>query len=237
MPIRYKLYKNHLTDGEDKYAARISLSGDSIDLDTMAERIVSMGTTVRKADVLAVLENTCQACEEFLLDGRRVNLGGVFDIYPRLVGNFDSISDVYDPARHTLEVGSSPGSRIRNIIKKDGTVEKHESTVPKPAPQEYIDVTSGTANDPITPNSIGVLNGHRLKYDSEAADEGIYFVDNVGAATKVTIIQNNTDRKLVFQNPVLSGPESPYHAEVRKRFTPEGELRVGRLDADLTPTA
>ena len=233
MSINYSLYENKLPAANDSYAARVSIK-NSVGLDEIADRIVSMGTTVRKADILAVLENTCQACEEYLLEGTRVNVGGMFDLFPSIKGVFDSITDSFDPARHRLEVSASPGTRIRKAIQENGTVAKQETILPAPALLEFVDLGSGTSNTSVSANNIGTINGHRLKFDPADPTEGIFFVDNVGAATKVTAVQKNKPGELVFMNPALSGAENPYTLEVRAHFSINGELRTGILDYELT---
>ena len=71
MPIKYALYRNNLTGNSDDYYAQLRATS-SVGFDEIAERGVGMGTTVRKADILAVMENIGQACESFLLEGHRV---------------------------------------------------------------------------------------------------------------------------------------------------------------------
>ncbi len=71
MPIKYALYRNNLTGNDDDYYAQLR-ARSSVGFDEIAERVLGMGITVRKADILAVMENIIQACESFLLEGRRV---------------------------------------------------------------------------------------------------------------------------------------------------------------------
>ena len=232
MSINYSLYENKLPSAEDTYAARVNIK-DSVGLDEIADRIVAMGTTVRKADILAVLENTCQACEEYLIEGNRVNVGGVFDLFPSIKGKFDSITDNFDPARHKVEVSAAPGKRIRKAIQESASVEKQETILPTPALLQFVDLGSETTNTSITVSNIGTIYGHRLKFDPTDPTEGIFFVDSVGAEYKVTEIQKNKPSELVFMNPVMSGAENPYTLEVRAHFSTGGELRTGILDYEL----
>ena len=69
--------------------------------------------------------------------------------------------------------------------------EKQQTILPMPALLQFVDLGSGTNNTSITPNNIGTINGHRLKYDPADPTEGIFFVDSLGAATKVTAVQKN----------------------------------------------
>lgn len=233
MSINYSLYENKLPAAGDTYAARVHIK-DSVGMDELADRIVSMGTTVRKADILAVLENTCQACEEYLLEGSRVNVGGVFDLFPRIKGVFDSVTDSFDPARHSIEVGANPGQRVRKTVHENATVEKQQTILPMPTLLEFVDLGSGTVNTSVTADNIGTINGHRLKFDPADPTEGIFFIDSVGGEQKVTAFQKNKPGQLVFMTPTLPAAENPYTLEVRAHFSVDGELRTGILDYQLT---
>ena len=233
MSINYSLYENKLPAAGDTYAARVQNKG-SIGLEEIADRIINLGTTVRKADILAVLENTCQVCEDALLDGTRVNVGGVFDLFTSIKGVFDDITDSFDPTRHSVEVAAAPGSRVRKTIQENATVEKQQTILPQPSLLQFQDFATDTTNTSITPNNNGAIYGSRLKYNPDDPTEGIFFVDSFGAATKVTAVIKNKPSELIFMNPPLSGAENPYTLEVRVHFTENGDLRVGKLSSSLT---
>lgn len=235
MSIDYALYQNKLTDEPDLYAAR-ALITSSADLETIADRIVEQGSTVTRTDVIAVLEGSVVACENLLLEGVRVNFGGLFDVYPRIKGKFNGITDHYDPSRHSVDVGAAPGARVRKTVRENASVNKLETILPRPLVLEYVDLGSGQTNNHFTVGNIGTINGSRLAFDPVAEDEGIYFVSDSGMnTTKVTEIQRNKPSQLVFMVPEVT--ESVYWLEVRRRFTAEGDLRIGRLDTPLTKVA
>ncbi len=228
MAIKYVLRKNNLVEEPDIYAAGVQISG-SVGLEQIADRIVEQGTTVRRADVLAVLENAITAIDTLLLDGFRVNLGGLCDLFPRIRGKFEGPSDSYDPSRHKVDVSANPGKRIRSAVREQATVEKQQTIKPVPDLVSY-----GNTGLPGSP-SIGTITGYRLKFNTDQGDEGIFFVSTTDASeTRVSppTIQLNKPSRLVFLNPTLSS--GTYWLEVRTRYTPEGELRVGRFDGAIT---
>ena len=207
---------------------------DSADLDRIVQRMLERGSTTTSADILAVLEDTIGACESMLLDGMRVNFGSLVELFPRMRGVFTSATDTYDPARHSLDVGANPGSRVRKAVRDNATVVKEEAVKPAPNPIEYRDVGSDTTNDQLTPGNIGQLSGSRLKFDAAAADEGLYFLPvALGAETKVDTVQRNKPAQVVFLVPagLVAGQ---YRLEARVRISGGTELRSGRLDAVLT---
>ena len=234
MPIHYALFENNVSSDPNDYAAIVKPI-DSVELDRVADRIIERGSTTTQADILAVLEDTIAACESMLLDGMRINLGGLVELFPRVKGIFDGATDTFDPSRHTLDVGANPGARVRNTVRHKGAVVKDEAIKPAPNPVEFRDVASDTTNDQITASNIGQLSGSRLKFDPEASDEGLYFVADAGGETKVPTVQKNKPSQLVFLVPNLV--DGTYHLEVRARMgsgTSARELRIGRLDSTLT---
>ena len=235
MSIDYALYANKLIADPNAYAARVQIK-DSADLEQIADRIINQGSTVTKADILAVLENMCQACESFLVEGYRIRMGGVFELFPRIKGKFDGITDSFDPSRHKVEVGANPGSRIRKAVSEQATVAKQPTILPEPNPLEYVDLGTGEINNNVTPGSIGTINGAKLNIDFAVADEGVFFVkdDGIEVAVPQASIQKNMPSEQVFLIPALDTGD--YHVEVRSHFSVDGELRVGRLDEQLTVT-
>jgi hypothetical protein len=234
MPIHYALYENKLTETPNEYAGRVQTL-DSVGLNELADQIVDQGTTVRKADILAVLENMCLACENFLIMGFRVQIGGVCELFPRIKGNFVGPEDTFDPARHTIEVGANAGARIRKAVQERAKVTKNATILPKPDPLGYADLGSGQVNSTVTVGSIGTVYGARLRTDDEVADEGIFFVNTAdGSETQVppANIQKNSPGELVFLIPFLA--DGNYNLQVRAHFSKDGQLRTGTLSAELT---
>lgn len=232
MPINYALFENNVTADPADFMAVVQIAG-SWDLAIIADKIVARGSTVGKADVLAVLTDAVSVCEEGVSESNRVNFGGLVQLFPRVKGVFTGATDTFDPARHQIDVGANPGSELRDGVRANATVNKVEAIKPSPSPIEYRDVNSDTTNDQVTVGGIGQLTGSRLKYDDTQADEGIYFVATAGGETKVTVVQKNKPSQAVFIIPatLIAGT---YNIEVRARVGGGTELRIGRLDPVLT---
>ncbi len=231
MSIKYSLFPNRLTENGNDFAARVQLTG-SVDLSGLAQRIINQGSTVTMPDVLAVLENTIQAVEGYLLDGFRVNLGGLCDLYPRVRGTFAGLTDGYDPARHRVELGARPGSRLLRRFRDQAGVTRTEPTRPVPVLLNFEDVATGASDSVITGGNIGIINGHRLGFDASQSDEGVFLIDLAdGAVIKVDQVQKNKPSQLVFLVPSALPSATTLALEVRARFG--AELRRGRLTAEL----
>ena len=232
MAIKYALFENNITSDPADFAAIVQVDG-SLDLDGLVDRMIAQGSTTTRADIMAVLEDSILACEGALLDGLRINYGGLVELFPRIKGVFSGAVDAFDSARHTVDVGANAGIRVRNTVRANAKTLKVEAIKPEPSPIEYVDIGSATTNDQVTPANIGQLTGSRLKFDTLQADEGVYFVATAGGATKVATVQRNKPSQLVFLIPagLIAGT---YNIEVRARIAGGTELRIGRLDPVLT---
>ena len=233
MAIKYSVVPNHLITNRTVYRAQVAQTG-SVNLARLADRIVAQGTTVRLPDVLAVLENTIMAAEAYLIEGFRVNLGGLCQLYPRVQGTFETLDDTFDPARHRLVLGARPGERLRRAFETGGTVERIEATEPAPVLLSFQDGSTGQANATVTPGGIGIIRGYRLKFPAIPV-AGVFFVKQSDSAKlRVPTVTKNMPGELIFQIPNLA-PATSYWLEVRARFGVQ--FRTGRLNATLTTPA
>jgi hypothetical protein len=233
MGIQYVLRKNNVVEQPDIYAAQVKIA-DSLNLEGIATRMLEQGSSVTKPDILMVLESAIEAMESLLLEGYRVNMGGLCDLYPTIRGKFNGITDTYDPSRHQVDVGATVGARVRKTIRDHAFVEKHETIKPLPSLLEFVNQSEEQANGSIATWSFGTINGYRLKFNPAAEDEGVFIVAESGYPLKLNVIQRNKPGQIVFQVGSLPTP-GPLFLEVRTRYTPEGELRIGRFPQPLTP--
>jgi len=240
MTIAYSLYENPLTQNPSDYAARVQPVG-SADLETIIARITEHGGNFSDATIQAVLQEMIGTCERLLLEGYRVNLGGLCELFIRISGNFDGAGDHFDPARHRVDVGATPGSLVRGAVREHVKLHKTEAAKPAPLPLEYADTASGERNGALTPGNIGTVNGSRLHFNGDAADEGVFLIpagkekpDEKEKRREVRIphLQKNKPSQLVFLNPA-DLPKGAYYVEVRARSRAGAELRIGRLEEVL----
>ena len=238
MSIKYALFENHVTSDPNDYAGVVQITG-SADGDDLVQDIIDQGSTVTKADILAVTADLKLALQRRIEMGQRVSYFGMSEYFPRVKGVFNGATDPWDPARHHLDVGTNPGSDLRDAVRAGATPERVTAVKPAPNLVEYHDFGSDTSNDTVTVGGAGRIAGSRLKFDAAAADEGIYFVATAGGETKVSMVTYNKPARLDFTVPATLLPGT-YNLEVRARQgePPAGpdnrELRVGRLDAVLT---
>ena len=152
MPINYALFENPLTPNPTDYTARVEITG-SAGKELLLERMLAQGSTVTSSDILAVIEDLTKATESLLLEGFRVNIGDLVQVYPRIRGTYDGPTDTFDPSRHTLDAAAAIGPRIRNTIRDRGQPHKNETHIPTPNITNYEDLVTGQTTTPSTPTA------------------------------------------------------------------------------------
>ena len=163
-----------------------------------------------------------------------VNFGGIFDMFPSITGTFDGITAAFTPAANGVDVRARCGSTVRDYVIASASVERVYLSKPAPTPMSYADLGSGTTDTTATSGHIGTLSGQRLKFDASATDEGVFLVPLAGGAeVKVTAVQSDLPREVVFLVPGLTAGAA-YYIEVRARLNGSDELRTGRLEKPLT---
>ncbi len=233
MAVHYALFPNRLTPDPNDYSAVVQ-TGDSADLGDVADRIILGGSVLGRAEIIAVLELLLPVIAAILKEGRRVNLGGLVELFPRIRGVFNGQADVFDSSRHQVDVGANPGSRVRREVQNGVEVIKDTATLPSPSPLAFVDHGSGTENDQYTQNHIATVTGNLLQYNKEAADEGIYLVMlDAGGEVKVPNdnVPENMPSRLMFLTP--GNVSGTLRLEVRARVGDSSQLRTGALASTL----
>ena len=229
MPIRYALHPNKLTGNPDDYMAIVHFTR-SVDEAAVIERMIQQGSTITKADILAVLQAHHQTIISLVLEGFKVvTFTAIYGA--SIKGIFKREWDSYNANRHRLEPQVSAGAGLRQAVHRQGRAAKLESVTPSPHPVEYTDVNSGSRDDRVTSGGMARLSGYRLKFDPSDPEQGIFFVAAGGTTTRVEVVAQNKPRHLIFMVPAGLSP-GPYALVVRATF--KGKLRQGELLASLT---
>ncbi|MBN1995020.1 MAG: DUF4469 domain-containing protein [Anaerolineae bacterium] len=230
MPIHYVLFENHLTAQPDTYKA-VAQPIATAGLDEVIERMVEHGSTVTRADILSVLEDYFTAIEEMVLEGLHVNTPSA-NYNVQLKGVFNGPTDTFDPKRHRLTANTSPGKRLRAMVRRRARAAKGQAVIPTPHPVEYLDLVSNRRNSTLTPGGLGQLTGYRLKFEPNDPRQGLFLAPAAnGPATRVDIIGKNKPGELIFMTPSLAPGQ--YTLEVRALFG-KSEVRAGALPVALT---
>jgi hypothetical protein len=230
MPIQYALNENRILPAPGNYTARV-LSAGSADLESVVDHMVARGSTVGRADIFSVLDDFCSTVELLVLDGYTV-VTPVVNIRSSVVGRFEGPLDSFDPSRHRVAVRVTAGRRLKKAVPARAQLVKRSSPKSLPLPQRYTDRRSGTQDQVLTPGGTGWLQGKRLAFDPADPQQGVFFVDDAGSATRVEEVTKCAGTEVLFLVPSL--PAGAYRLEVRASFNDNGDIRTGALEAVLT---
>ena len=185
---------------------------------------------VTRADILSVMEDFQGSLESIILDGFnvttpfanfRVSIRGVFN------GNTDS----FDGSRHQILPLVNARKKLKAFCQQNLSPVKSETNIKNPSLLEFFDHNSGECNTVITRGGIGRITGHRLKFDIEDANQGIFLIAEDGTETRITIVGMNKPSQLMFSIPP-SLPSGNYALEVRVLFSTK--IRIGSLPETLS---
>ncbi|MCG3137118.1 MAG: hypothetical protein HJJLKODD_00961 [Phycisphaerae bacterium] len=231
MSIRYAVFQNSLQAGQ--FYPR-PISENTRTLETLI-RNISQKTTLSAADIQAVILAFIQEIIDGLLDGDRLNIDGLATFSVRLSQVMTAITDRFDFGQGgQLLVSTTVHPAVTSAVRSQATFEKLNLPAKQPLLVNFFDAASKQSGV-YTAGSIGQIAGENLKIgDLSVADQGLFFISNSGGTeTAVQVIQNNGDRKLVFEIP--SGLTGNQRLVVRTRYTPTGALRSGELSEPLLP--
>ena len=175
MSIKYRIQKNNF-QGNDLFIGRIDLKG-TYDREAVIKRMLEMGSTITRADILAVITNFERAVKNICLEGNKITLDNFMQFTPALSGKFNSELDSFDPARHEVYVTAQISSTFNAEFELASSMEKLPSVEKKPLIIGVTDLETGDSNKRVTKNNIVTLNGENLKLDPATPDEYGQFVN------------------------------------------------------------
>lgn len=230
MSLRYALRPNALDNDPNAHVASV-VAARSMTLDDIISEMISRGSTVTRAEALSVLEEYSLAVKALLCRGHRVNTP-LHNFRLSIQGVFEDEDAPFEPGRHRVRVNISPGQYLRDIGPLV-TLERVSLGRVIPEPLRFRDMVTDQRNSVVTPGGLGRLTGKRLKYDEADPAQGIFFIDDDSAETRVEVFENNTPRKLAFLIPSTLAAGT-YRLEVRAELFDTGVLRTGVLAYPLT---
>ena len=230
MAVRYFIQKQKML-GNDVLVPRVALKG-SYDKNMLINRMLDMGSTITKADILAVLNNFEKAVKNICLEGSKVTIGEFMQFTPAMSGKFESELDGFDPSKHELYVTAQISSVFNKDFELNASCEKISSVEKKPNLIQVTDVETGELNKVVTKGHIVSIGGENLKFDELAPDEYLRFVNKTNQADFISItkFQKKTDKELVFLFPDTTITEGYF--EVANKMN-SLSLRLGRTQVTL----
>jgi len=226
----YMLLLNHLTQDPDDCIARVRSQGVA-DETVLVDDMLKRGTTLNRPELEGTLHMLYDVVLARLGEGYvvRTSLG---EMSLTIRGVFEDDEDVFDSARHTLDVSIATPGQMREDVQRQVSLEKSITVKKHPQPGRLEDIATGETNGLITPGGMGGLRGAFLKFDPADPQQGIFFIDAAGNETRVSMLGVNKPSQQMFLVPptLASGA---YTLEVRAVMGTAG-LRSGRLPHTLT---
>jgi hypothetical protein len=227
--LKYSLFPNKLTGNNDFRA--VMQERNPLSIEDLADQIVKPGSTVTKAEFLAMNEEFFLAVLQVLHSGGAVN-SPLFNIKLGITGVFTSEDDGFDASRHEVIINLSPGVRLKNEFGKVD-LEKVPAVSPQAQLKTLYDYVSDTTNITLTSGGTARITGQGLKVDLSDVTQGIFFVKvGTGEEVKVTRVVDNLPKELGFMVPANLSTGT-WRVEVRNKPGDVLELRKGHLNADL----
>lgn len=229
MPLHFHLIPNHLQPNANSFMA-VSSNTKNYTIDDVFNRMVREGSTITKAEALAVFEEISQHIIEIVEEGNAVTTPLV-NINSSVKGTFKDTEERFDPNKHRVRITIGTGKRLAK-----STSEIKPQKVPGKKRRPHIthikDVESGTTNKTITPNGPVRIIGSLLQFEEDDPDQGIFFVDtNSREEIKVASPIKNMPSELIFVNPDL--PAGTYKMEIRSIVYNTSKIRKGILNDSL----
>lgn len=230
MYLFYSLKDNPLTPDPTDFRAQVQDS-KRLTVEEIVENMTIEGSILKKTECNAVIN-------AFLKEvTHNIGLGmgftsNYFTIYHTISGVFKNVKDEFDPERHQININLLQNTEMRRAVERIVT-KKLQNVVPAPELIEFYDYGSDTINQQITPGNTAELLGDLVKVeDTEAAEQGVFFIHSSGTEYRVERLRNNSKSKLSFALP-KGMKKGSYSLEVRTTISGSKEVRSGRMDVSL----
>lgn len=215
MTIRYDLRKNSLVDEPNVYRGQI-IRGRTVHLNELVAEIAGMGNTLTEIDVRGVITALDQLICKALAKSENVILP-FCSFTSGIKGKFNGRDDEYDDTRHKIHPVIKAGSSLRQLFRKDVTLEKVRTEVLKSTIDTFIDINSGSVNSLVTPGGMGEFRGYNLKFEQSDTTQGIFFIAEDTSEYRVTTVGRGKPSNSLFIIPV-DLTAGTYRVQVRARI-------------------
>ncbi len=229
MKVKFSLIENKLTPDPNDYRARVHPE-NTLTVEDIINTMTGHGSTVTKAESLAVIEEYNRAIFEALSKGHNVQMPE-FTIGISIRGVFNSKKETFNGSKHKVELKMNPKGKLKEAIKTI-TLQKVKAPDNGPLLEMLKDLMSGTENELLTPGGIAHIEGQDMKFDASDPAQGIFLMAGDKTETKVETIARNMPSELIFMVPALA--PGTYDLELRSIAHKGKTLRTGELAPTLT---
>ena len=215
MSIKYYLHPTNLHKGDTYYTARV-IKTQTLGLQDLLEEMRNRGTTVSDTDTLAVVHLMTEVIFDAISRGRHYNLPfGNFSL--GVTGRFESSDAPFDKKKHRFTAKATIGKELRRRVKKGRLVPKKAAKpISGPIFYSYENYETGERNKTVTPNGIGTLAGHDMKFDKADPEQGVFFIQGK-TSLKADQVPLNEQSKIILIAPAELKGDAPCRIEIRNK--------------------
>ena len=200
MNLKYYLADNPLTKDETDFRA-VSKHERTVTHEELIDMIVSYRNVgMSRSQILSVLDEYLKVVGLYLKNGDRIETP-FMTINPTVAGVFTSAEDVFDRARHSINLNVQLGDALQ-AVEPFITPQKVEADKTAPVIINVHDVASGTNDELLTLGQPIKVVGKRLKIDLGDPQQGVFFapVSN-GKEVRGAVYSDNFPKKLTVTVP------------------------------------
>jgi hypothetical protein len=214
--IRAWLYPNYLEHG-GKYIARVKTEKTLTVEQVCAEAVTRGGSDLNYDTMIEAVKIYFEEAFYQLADGFSIE-NDFYTLHLKIGSTFDHADSKVDPAKNKVEVTFRKRQALDDTL-SHVTVEIEGVAENAAYIAEVQDVASGTTDERLTPGSVMIVLGSRIKIEGDDPSCGLYLVNAAdGAAIKVTgnFVENRASR-LAAQLPALAA--GTYRVRVITQFS------------------
>ncbi|MGL4982267.1 MAG: DNA-binding domain-containing protein [Treponemataceae bacterium] len=235
--IKYALRENHLVNAPNDQKSYVAQVVDQIiyDNDQIAQLMVERGSTVTKADILAVLQLYEETIFSLIPKGVSIDTN-IFNSSYSISGKFESIDDVFDAHRHQKHYNLHPKKTLVELLSKLET-HKVKKTGTEPHIEQVIDSKTQKTDSLITRGDTIRIKGSKLKFDASDPQQGVFLLVQDGILTRINRIDENTQSNILAHIPE-DFAQGEYLLQIRTMLNTSGKAsktaKMGQFHLPLT---
>lgn len=211
--LKYQVTKGNLVSGKTYIACVREYRTYS--REDIVEQMLACGSTVGKADILAVMELEDMVICNIIADGDAVNTP-MYRTVPSVSGHFDGIDDQFHPTRHKVSTNIIAGKRLEKATSKIKLTKSAADSF-KPYITGVEDMFSESVNDSLTPGGAVKVSGYRLKISDSDPQCGLFLRGTNGVTVQLAKLFENLPSRLLAVVP-KDVPAGLYNIEVRTMY-------------------
>jgi hypothetical protein len=224
MPLKYTLQPLKIGPEKEKQQFRaIAKAQDSVDLDGLIDQMMRMGTTVTRADAVAVILAYHETILNLVADGHNVNTP-IFQTKLSIKGVFEHYDSSADPSQHQVRVNLNPGTALR-ALEASIKVQKVGASLPRPQILQLMHLSGEEHGKPIQAGSILKITGAKLNFDKSDTEQGVFLSSDLNDWSRLGMIFEVKPAEILFQLPALL-PPNKYQIQVRCKLRNTTQVRT-----------